>query len=235
MMIGVSMLLTSVVDSVNAESISIFTLQQEIDRTEDILVTGFANVESSYIPVKLEMYDPNDNLVFKPDVKVNDDGQFSWLFHPPLGMFDTIGTYTIIASHEELKETAIIQFKVVEKIDTNNAWLESINTEASVDNTQSSTFSGTVTQNDVKTSSAEIPSQTGSSELVQKPESSKDVITQKSLIEEITEPTNTSNQQETLNAESPVIMTAIALSIAGIVSGVVIWTRITYQKPIIKK
>lgn len=81
-MIGMSMLLASMIGSANAESIGIFTLQQEIDKTEYILVTGFVNAESSYIPVKLEMFDSNNNLIFRPDVRADDDGQFRWLFIP---------------------------------------------------------------------------------------------------------------------------------------------------------
>ena len=105
------------VDIVYAEDkIEIFTLNSQISTTDDILVTGFVNAESSYKPVILEVYDPNGDLLYRPDVYFNDIGQFSWLFHPPLGKFDLAGTYTIIASHEEISETAELKFTVNEKI-----------------------------------------------------------------------------------------------------------------------
>ncbi|NIP62055.1 MAG: hypothetical protein GWN01_14885, partial [Nitrosopumilaceae archaeon] len=105
------------IDIAYAENrIEIFTLNSQISTTDDILVTGFVNAESSYKPVILEVYDPNGDLLYRPDVYFNDNGQFSWLFHPPLGKFDLTGTYTIIASHEEVSETAKLQFTVNEKI-----------------------------------------------------------------------------------------------------------------------
>ncbi len=105
------------IDIAYAENrIEIFTLNSQISTTDDILVTGFVNAESSYKPVILEVYDPNGDLLYRPDVYFNDNGQFSWLFHPPLGKFDLIGTYTIIASHEDISETAELQFTVNEKI-----------------------------------------------------------------------------------------------------------------------
>ncbi len=96
--------------------IEIFTLNKQISTTDDILVTGFINAESSYKPVTLKVYDPNGYLLYRPDVYFDDNGQFSWLFHPPLGKFDLTGTYTIIASHEEISETTELKFTVNEKI-----------------------------------------------------------------------------------------------------------------------
>lgn len=235
-MIGMSLILASMIGSANAESIGIHTLQQEIDKTESILVTGFVNAESFYIPVKLEMYDSDNNLIFSPDVRVDDDGQFRWLFHPPLGMYDTTGTYTIIASHEELSETATIQFTVVEKASVSNAWLEDIKVKTSSNEEPSNTFSEKTTQSNIEASDNRVASSTENSNVVQKSETSNDgLVAQKSPVEQIIQPTNTPNQQNIIDAESPVVMTAIALSIAGIVSGVVIWTRTTYMKPTIKK
>ncbi|MDX1596040.1 MAG: hypothetical protein R3327_03785 [Nitrosopumilaceae archaeon] len=97
------------------EKIGIFTLNSEITITEDILVTGFVDVNADYKPVRLEVYDPNGELIYRPDVYFNDKGEFSWLFHPPLGKFDSVGTYTIIASHEDLSESSKLQFVVKEK------------------------------------------------------------------------------------------------------------------------
>ncbi|MFB5615117.1 MAG: hypothetical protein ACE5RI_08485, partial [Candidatus Nitrosomaritimum yanchengensis] len=95
-------------------TIDIFSLNTEIAPTESVLVTGFVSTESFYKPVRLEVYDPNGELVYSPTINFNEDGHFSWLFHPPLGKFSTAGTYEIIASHEEVSETDKIQFTVIE-------------------------------------------------------------------------------------------------------------------------
>ena len=94
-------------------AIDIFSLNTEITPTESVLVTGFVSTESFYKPVKLEVYDPNGNLVYSPTINFNEEGHFSWLFHPPLGKYSTVGTYEIIASHEEVSETDKIQFTVI--------------------------------------------------------------------------------------------------------------------------
>lgn len=94
--------------------IEIFSLNTEVTSTESVLVTGFVSTESFYKPVKLEVYDPNGDLVYSPTINFNEDGHFSWLFHPPLGRYTTTGTYEIIASHEEISETARIEFTVIE-------------------------------------------------------------------------------------------------------------------------
>lgn len=93
-------------------SIEIFTLNTEINPTEDVFVTGFVNTETFYKPVTLEVYDPNGKLLFNPVVNFNEDGQFSWLFHPPLGKYEVAGTYRIIASHEDISKQDEIQFSV---------------------------------------------------------------------------------------------------------------------------
>ena len=95
------------------ESIEIFTLNTEIEPTEDVFVTGFVNTETFYMPVNLEVYDPNGKLLFNPTINFNDDGQFSWLFHPPLGKYDVIGIYKIIASHKDIPDQDEIQFTVI--------------------------------------------------------------------------------------------------------------------------
>ncbi|MGD8707696.1 MAG: hypothetical protein PVI88_03320 [Nitrosopumilaceae archaeon] len=94
--------------------IDIFSLNTEITSTESVLVTGFVSSESFFKPVKLEVYDPNGDLIYSPTINFDEDGHFSWLFHPPLGKYSTTGTYEIIASHEEISETDKIQFTVIE-------------------------------------------------------------------------------------------------------------------------
>ncbi len=108
--------ITSIDVAYAEDKIGIFTLNSQISTTDDILVTGFVNVDSSYKPVRLEVYDPNGDLLYRPDVYFNDNGQFSWLFHPPLGKFDLTGTYTVIASHQEISETDELKFTVNERL-----------------------------------------------------------------------------------------------------------------------
>ena len=96
-------------------SIEIFTLDKEIGPTEDIFVTGFVSAESEYKPVELQVIDPNGNLLYNPSVHFNENGQFRWLIHPPLGKFDLEGTYTIIALHEEVSETFQLQVEVIQE------------------------------------------------------------------------------------------------------------------------
>ena len=107
-------LLSGISSSFAEGTISIFSLNTEITDSESVFVTGFVNVESFYKPVKLEVYDPNGELIFSPTINFNEDGQFSWLFHPPLGKYSMTGTYEIIASHEDVSETDRIYFTVID-------------------------------------------------------------------------------------------------------------------------
>ena len=95
-------------------TIDIFSLNTEIVPTESVFVTGFVSVESFYKPVKLEVYDPNGDLIFSPTINFGEDGQFSWLFHPPLGEYSVAGTYEIIATHEDVPVSDKIHFTVIE-------------------------------------------------------------------------------------------------------------------------
>lgn len=235
-LIGASLVMTSMIDFASAEeSIGIFSLQSEIDETESVFVNGFVNAESSHIPVRLEVYDPNDNLIFRPDVATNDEGQFGWLFHPPLGKFSTTGTYTIIASHEELEETSMIQFTVIEDTNIANPWLDNIKDETSANEIrQSNAFSGTIVQNDAGSNIDESSTQRENTDVVQKDTAAKTDV-QKSPIQEVMESVETAGQQNESEEGLPIITTTIALAIAGIVSGVVLWMRATYLKPTIQK
>lgn len=96
-------------------SIEIYSLNSEISSTDSIFITGFVSVESFYKPVRLEVHDPNGTVLYNPYVNFNEDGQFSWLFHAPQGKFDVPGTYTIIATHEDVSEISQIQFRVIEE------------------------------------------------------------------------------------------------------------------------
>lgn len=233
-LIGTSLVMTSMIGFASAEEpIGIFSLQSEIGETENIFVTGFVSVESSHIPVRLEVYDPNDNLIFRPDVTTNDEGQFGWLFHPPLGKFSTTGTYTIIASHEELEETSTIQFTVIEDTSSANPWLENIRDATNTSEFEQSN-TGSIIQNDAGTNIDEPSVQRENTDVVQKDTAVKTDL-QKSPVQEVMESVETSGQQNESEEGLPTITTTIALAIAGVVSGVILWMRATYPKPTIQK
>jgi hypothetical protein len=113
-------------------TIGIFSLNTEITTTESVFVTGFVSVESFYNPVNLEVYDPNGDLVFSPTINFNDDGQFSWLFHPPLGEYTITGTYEIIASHEDVYSTDTVHFTVIESNENSLHVLNQNNKDVSI-------------------------------------------------------------------------------------------------------
>lgn len=115
-LVGILVLITAITESSYANSISIFTLNSEISSTDDVFVTGFVSTETFYKPVTLEVYDPEGELLYGPKVNFNENGQFSWLFHPPNGKFEKSGHYTIFASHEDVSEMSIIHFTVIDEV-----------------------------------------------------------------------------------------------------------------------
>ena len=85
--------------------------QDQIEATDSILVYGTVMGVRDFIPIQLEVFAPDGELVFSPQVQFDDDGNFKRLIHPPLPSFK-IGTYTVVASHEEANETVSLQFTV---------------------------------------------------------------------------------------------------------------------------
>jgi len=178
--------------------IGIYSLDSQITITDDILVTGFVNAESSYKPVRLQVYDPNGDLLYRPDVYFNGDGQFSWLFHPPLGKFEKTGTYSIVASHEEISETAEIHFTVKDEADDSSVINPMTNSpkENANPNTSESSDQNTL-------------------DVQQNPNKSIQI----------------SNESKSI-VESPIFSAVVAIVIIGIIVGVVMWMRNTYEKPL---
>lgn len=203
MIIGILVTITSLTEADAEKTIGIYSLQSEIETTDDILITGFVDSVSFYKPVKLQVFDPNDNLVFMPNVRFNDNGEFRWLFHPPLGKFDTTGTYRVVASHEDLSETAQIQFTVVENKNPENRWSES---------TRANELEISNIENDA------LPT---------------NISNEENIIS--IQPKDYVNSQHVEILDSPVVTTAITLSIIGVITGVIIWMRLTYKKPITQK
>lgn len=230
MILSVSLLVSIITGTANAEeSIGIFSLQSEISKTDDLHVTGFVSTDSFYKPVRLQVFDPNGKLVFMPNVQFDDQGQFSWLIHPPLGKFDVTGTYTIIATHEDVKDTAQIEFTVVDSVNSKNSWLKKIMMETNSEdaNTQNNILK--IQQGGVQSSDIDKVEPTG---IVHENIMDSNIIKSESSQQEIAQPLE-NDSMETL--DSPLVMTAIGVTIAGIVAGVVVWMRLTFEKPIVQK
>ena len=85
--------------------------QDNIQPTDAILVYGTVTGVTDYIPVKLTVIAPDGETIFSPEVQFDDNGEFKRLIHPPLPSFK-IGTYTVFANHEDLDDSARIQFTV---------------------------------------------------------------------------------------------------------------------------
>jgi len=85
--------------------------QDTIQPTDTILVYGKVAGVTSYIPVHLSVIAPDGEVVFSPDIQFDDNGEFKRLIHPPLPSY-RIGTYTVVASHEDVSDSARIQFSV---------------------------------------------------------------------------------------------------------------------------
>ena len=79
--------------------------QDSIMATDSILVYGKVTGVTDFVPVKLSVIAPDGEEVFAPEIQFDDSGEFKRLIHPPLPSFK-LGTYTIIASHDKLTESA---------------------------------------------------------------------------------------------------------------------------------
>ena len=91
--------------------IELSSSQSEIKPLDSILVVGKITDVSIFKPVTLTVISPDGEVIFAPKLTFDDDGVFKRLIHPPLPSFRD-GTYTIIASHEDIEKTAQIQFTV---------------------------------------------------------------------------------------------------------------------------
>ncbi len=85
--------------------------QDNIKATDTILVYGTVNDVTNFVPVKLSVIAPDGEIIFAPEITFDDNGEFKRLIHPPLPSFK-IGTYTVVASHDDINDDARIQFAV---------------------------------------------------------------------------------------------------------------------------
>ena len=92
-------------------TIELHSDQKTIGPNDSIFVYGKATEITKFIPVTIEVIAPDGEVVFSPKIEVDDNGEFKRLIHHTLPSFK-IGTYTVVASHEDLKGSARIQFNV---------------------------------------------------------------------------------------------------------------------------
>jgi len=92
-------------------SIELHSDQKTVGPNDSVFVYGKATGITKFIPIKLEVLAPDGEVVFSPRIEVDDNGEFKRLIHHPLPSFK-IGTYTVVVSHDDLQETAKIQFEV---------------------------------------------------------------------------------------------------------------------------
>lgn len=191
------------------DSIEIFTLNSEIYPTEDVFVSGFVSVDSFYKPVILEVYDPNGDLLYNPHVNFDEQGQFNWLIHPPLGKFETQGEYTIVARHEEMTKTSEIHFTVSEEVQ-NSQTISKTNPDET-DVTSKTVFN--------------------SYEFVD----TKPKIQDQKVTVKTTNSDSIQSQEIVKFLESNELLYVIPISIAILAGIVVIWMKATSENPISKK
>lgn len=91
--------------------IELNTTQTEINSLDTVLVVGKVTGVATFKPVTLTVTSPDGVVVYSPNLPVNNDGTFRWLIQPTLPSFQN-GIYTVTASHEDIGNTAQIQFTV---------------------------------------------------------------------------------------------------------------------------
>jgi predicted secreted protein with PEFG-CTERM motif len=88
--------------------------QPSIQATDTILVYGTINGMTEWVPMNVEVLAPDGEVIFSYNIMFDENGDFIRLIHPPLPSF-RIGTYTVVASHDDVNDSAKIQFEVVGK------------------------------------------------------------------------------------------------------------------------
>ena len=112
--ISLFMLLTISIISTSAFAESTIELEvssNEIKALDSIWITGKITEVSEFKPVKLKVIGPDGDLVFAPQVVIEDDGKFKKLLNPPVPSFKA-GTYLVTASHDDSEATASTEFTV---------------------------------------------------------------------------------------------------------------------------
>ena len=92
-------------------SIELNSDQDVIQSTDSFLVYGTVTGVTNFIPLSLSVIAPDGEVVFSPQVPFDSNGEFKRLIHPPLPSYK-VGVYSVMVSHEDLSESARIQFTV---------------------------------------------------------------------------------------------------------------------------
>ena len=95
-------------------SLELTSDQQNIGSLDSILVIGKVTGVDPYSTVNLTVIAPDGETVYSPNVTFDDEGNFKRLFHPSLPSFK-MGTYTIVASHDQIDYSVPIQFNVTKE------------------------------------------------------------------------------------------------------------------------
>lgn len=93
-------------------TIEVQTSEKEIKALESIWITGKITDVAQYKPVKLRVIGPNGEIVFAPQVTIDNSGEFRKLLNPPIPSFKP-GEYIVTASHDDTKSVAQTQFTVI--------------------------------------------------------------------------------------------------------------------------
>jgi predicted secreted protein with PEFG-CTERM motif len=105
------------------KAITMELFDTEYNTSDTLLILGNVDTKKTSTPVTLTVYDPSDTIVYKPNVPLDENGEFKWLLKPTLPAFEQ-GMYTIEATHKDIETTTIATFHVGE-----TGSLESITTQ----------------------------------------------------------------------------------------------------------
>jgi len=96
-------------------AIELSSAQTNIKSLDSVLVFGKITGVATFKPVKLTVIAPDGEIVYAPELHIDGNGEFKRLIQPTLPSFK-VGTYKVIASHEDTDKTAQIKFTVVDKL-----------------------------------------------------------------------------------------------------------------------
>lgn len=94
-----------------AASIELKSYTTEIDPRSSILIIGKSSGLTNYMPIKLTVTDGSGKIIYSPNIKLKNNGDFLYNIQPTLPQFST-GTFTVEASHRDLATPVQFQFVV---------------------------------------------------------------------------------------------------------------------------
>jgi predicted secreted protein with PEFG-CTERM motif len=95
-------------------SITLSSDQTTIGSSDSILVYGKVMGVNSYSTVNIEVIAPDDEVVYSFNVGVDNEGNFKRLIHPTISSFKP-GDYTVVATHDQIEQSAKLTFTVIGK------------------------------------------------------------------------------------------------------------------------